>query len=174
MKLQNTGAKWFLLGMPGCGKTRLLEQIDSRLRIKTVDLDKSIEEYLGMSISSYFNFYGEAAFRVVERKILLRQVAAEIQIYACGGGTPVHFDNMACLKEYGRTIYLHCSIPRLVRRLSVDKTRPHFHNMSPLEIELKLSKIYLQRKGYYEQADFTINVDENEQTVVDRVVEIIF
>jgi shikimate kinase len=171
--MQNFTTKWFIMGLPGSGKTTILNEMHKRLGIHCVDLDISLERQIGMTIATYWNFYGELSFRIIERQNLLRQITTNTILYACGGGTPAHFDNLNYMKSFGQTMYLNCSIPTLVQRLSGNANRPIFQKLSPLEIELKLKKLHLQRIKYFEQADIILNVDNDEQSVINKVMHIL-
>ena len=59
------------LGMMGSGKTSLGFLISKKLKLEFFDIDKIIEEKLGMKITKIFNLKGESFFREIEEKITL-------------------------------------------------------------------------------------------------------
>ena len=61
---------YFLIGMPGCGKSKTAKYLESEKGCKIIDLDKFIEEKSGMDIPTIFSQYGEIYFRNLETKIL--------------------------------------------------------------------------------------------------------
>jgi len=57
--------KFFLVGMPASGKSRLGKYISTHLSIKFIDLDDEIEKFLQMKIINIFNEKGEFFFRKI-------------------------------------------------------------------------------------------------------------
>ena len=55
-----------LIGMPGCGKTRVGEVLSRRLKMPLVDTDHLVETRTERSIPDIFARDGEAAFRDLE------------------------------------------------------------------------------------------------------------
>ena len=52
--------------MPSCGKSALGRLVAEKLNRKFVDIDTLIEEKIDMKISTFFEKYGEDAFRNIE------------------------------------------------------------------------------------------------------------
>ena len=59
-----------LVGLPGGGKSTVGRQLSKRLGARFVDSDVVLEERLGMPIRSYFDQFGEAAFRDHEEAVI--------------------------------------------------------------------------------------------------------
>ena len=49
----------YLIGMPGCGKSKTARHLSEITNYKIIDLDKYIEEKTGNKISEIFTKYGE-------------------------------------------------------------------------------------------------------------------
>lgn len=71
----------------GAGKSTVGPLVAVRLGIPFLDLDRCVEDRLGMSIATCFQRHGEGAFRRAEHEALLRCVAAGPMVLALGGGT---------------------------------------------------------------------------------------
>ena len=54
----------------GSGKSTVGTALANRLDFDFADLDNRIEQVVGISITSYFNEYGEDRFRLIERQQL--------------------------------------------------------------------------------------------------------
>ena len=62
--------KYFLVGMPSCGKSSLAKIIGKEINIQFIDLDKEIEIVEKRSINEIFNLKGEGYFRKIESEVL--------------------------------------------------------------------------------------------------------
>ncbi|WP_462252766.1 shikimate kinase [Ekhidna sp.] len=144
--------KIFLIGLPGAGKTTMGLDLSVHLGIQFVDLDQDIEKDLKLSVSDIFEQKGEAHFRQLE-KHQLDKVIGDLDsfVMATGGGTPCFFDNLEIMKRAGQVIYIDTPISEIEKRLVLDTTRPLMKSNS-------LKDLYRKRKGWYNQADHTIQV----------------
>ena len=86
--------KIFLIGFMGCGKTTLGRKLSKFLDYGFVDLDELTESKAGMTITQYFEEFGEAAFRDLEKTTLQETPFAENTVISTGGGTPCFSGNM--------------------------------------------------------------------------------
>ena len=64
--------------MMGAGKTTIGKAISKQLSIQFIDIDKVIENKLGLTIQEIFEKKGEAFFRKFEEKITLQEVKKKI------------------------------------------------------------------------------------------------
>ena len=96
----------FLLGFMGSGKTTIGKKLANILHYAFIDLDAAFEQRHSISISDYFQRYGEAQFRNEEQQLLHSTLHLQDTIISLGGGTPCHFDNLQQIKQAGFTIYL--------------------------------------------------------------------
>ena len=60
----------YLIGMPGCGKTKTAKTISANYNYALIDLDDYIEKMALMSIDEIFKRYGESYFRKLESRAL--------------------------------------------------------------------------------------------------------
>ena len=107
----------FLIGYMGSGKSTLGKALASRCEVRFIDLDDYIEERSGKTIKKIFATEGEAAFRDLERRMLVEVSGFDNVLVACGGGTPCFGDNMELMNEHGVTVLLQASYERLLERL---------------------------------------------------------
>jgi shikimate dehydrogenase len=102
-----------LIGMPGCGKSTIAEQL-SRLTGKDVlDTDKMIVESQGRSIPSIFAEDGEDFFRERESEAVALAGNQVSKIIATGGGVVTRSVNYAPLAQNGTIVFIHRPICEL-------------------------------------------------------------
>jgi shikimate kinase len=125
-----------------------------------VDLDVEIEKSLSMSVSQIIEEKGELYFRKQEHERLLAvlEEAPEAMVLAVGGGTPVFFDHMTVLNEWGETVFLDVGIGELANRLQQDTTRPLIQNQD--DVMEFVAKHLFERRPFYSQAKRRIRGDQ--------------
>ena len=157
---------YFLIGMPGCWKSKTAKYLQAEKCCKIIDLDKYIEEKTGMDIPTIFSQYGESHFRTLETK-MLRLINEEFSnvIVSCGGGVVVNPLNKEAMKN-GLTIFLNADIATLKSHLENSSTSRPLLKVKTIE-ELYNERILL----YKEFADYTINYTDFE-SVGNKVIEI--
>lgn len=153
-----------LMGYMGSGKTTLAKDLAEKLNYKLIDLDNYIEQTAGKAISEIFAEGGEIKFRKIEREVLLKILEEENDaVIALGGGTPVYYDNTAQITEHTTSIYLRMTPPELYNRLVKEKeSRPMISHLKDEDLLEFIAKHLFERRNYYEQAKFTIDVKEKE------------
>jgi len=90
-----------LIGMPGCGKTRVGKALSRLLNMPLVDTDQMVVDEAGCSIPELFEREGERAFRDRESAAARRAAAMDGVIIATGGGMVLREENMAALSATG-------------------------------------------------------------------------
>jgi len=148
----------YLIGFMGVGKTTIGKQIAVLNKDVFIDTDRQIEKKTAKSINEIFETDGEFAFRKLETDTI-RSIDRKA-IIACGGGLPVHNNNIEYLKYKGTVIYLKASTETLIKRLEKNKNkRPLISNLTNEERLEFIRKILKERRGTYKQADYTIETD---------------
>src|SRR4051794_35421051 len=105
--------------MMGTGKTAVGRALASRSGVRFVDLDQAIEERAGGPIASIFAGRGEAAFRSLERELLLAELADPLpRVVALGGGALLDRATRLAVLEAGHLFALEATVPELLRRLA--------------------------------------------------------
>jgi len=145
---------FFLIGMPGTGKSSVGKNVAKLLDFNFIDLDKLIEKKSGSKITEIWQKFGEDYFRNLESKTLKEISVLQNTIVSCGGGTPCYSENIKWMNASGTTIYLELPKDILRTRLFEKReSRPMFSQLKTLEeLELKLNEIYIARKVFYETA----------------------
>ncbi|MFQ3213163.1 MAG: shikimate kinase [Marivirga sp.] len=153
--------RFFLIGLPGSGKSHWAKLLGQATMLPVLDLDTEIEKHAGKTINEIFQQEGETAFRDLENKILIKICERNSFILACGGGTPCFLDNMDIIKFQGRSIYLQCDVGFVVHNLQrqneVSK-RPLFQQKGH-DLKKKSEDLLSERKAFYEKADHIITID---------------
>lgn len=105
-----------LIGMPGCGKTRVGEQLANLLDRTHVDIDRAFGEEVGMSCAEFIETQGEEAFRVRETEVLGRIAAQSGLVISCGGGVVTRSENYALLHQNSIIVMLDRPIDQLSKK----------------------------------------------------------
>lgn len=95
-----------LIGMPGCGKSTVGQELAHRLGRKFVDADSVVEEQAGLSIPEIFAAEGEAGFRQKETAVLSQLGKESGTVIATGGGCVTREENLPLLRQNGTIIWL--------------------------------------------------------------------
>jgi len=168
--------KIVLLGYMTSGKSSIGKQLSKNLSMKFLDLDDYIVEKEKMPITEIFSSKGEIYFRLIENTYLKEVLAKEEDfILSLGGGTPCYANNMEAINE-GKTksVYLKATNQTLIDRLILKKsTRPIIANLSDDQIPEFVAKHLFERRFYYEQAKYSINVDDKTIKQVSEEIEML-
>lgn len=151
--------------MPGCGKSTAGKHVARALGWTFVDADVEVERALGVSIRSFFETSGEAAFRDVEERVLADLVQRQRVVIATGGGAVLREANRRVLRGEGKTVvYLRAGFDDLLRRLRHDTHRPLFQGVDPAQ---RLRDLFAQRDPLYrEVADFVIDTGRSSVSMI--------
>jgi shikimate kinase len=148
----------YLIGFMGVGKTTIGKQIAVLNKVVFIDTDSQIEKKTAKSINEIFETDGEFAFRKLETDTI-RSIDRKA-IIACGGGLPVHNNNIEYLKYNGTVIYLKASAKTLIKRLEKNKNkRPIINKLRNDKLLEFIHRILKERERTYKQADYTIETD---------------
>ena len=150
-----------LIGMPGSGKSTLGKLIASQLNKEFIDIDQAIVERVKMSIPEFFEKFGEAEFRKVEKQLCVEIGKESGKVIATGGGVVKDRANRFSLRQNGRIYYLS----RALEKLSLEG-RPLSKDRKTVE------KLYQERKSAYEFfADVIIDNNGQIQSALKGVLE---
>lgn len=156
------GLNLVLVGMPGCGKSRVGKIVARLLHRDFVDLDAEVVRTAGISIPEIFAKYGEARFRELERQAAMTVAARKNLVIATGGGTIVQPGAPEIFRATGKICYLR----RPLELLQTAHGRPLSRDRAAVE------KLYSERHEKYESAaDFTVdNADATLEETAHKVV----
>ena len=169
----------YLTGFMGSGKSTVGPILANTLGWDFYDLDKVIEEKTKRKIREIFEQKGESYFRKLETDTLKEISESKDIIISLGGGTIANKENLEILKKTGKIIYLKVSLNTVYHRLKYKKDRPaliksNSESLSKEEMTDRIKKLMDSRTEYYEQADYTIDMDANSLgKTIDKIVKII-
>jgi shikimate kinase len=147
--------KIILVGFMSSGKTTVGRYLARKTNMEFIDIDEAFEDRYKMSITSFFDLFGETKFRELEHQILIDNLNNENTIIATGGGTPCFFDNMQLINTHGISVYLKLHPNSIVSRLlHTKKQRPLLKNLKPEEMAEYVKQQITHRESYYNQAKF--------------------
>ncbi|MDE5962286.1 shikimate kinase [uncultured Duncaniella sp.] len=157
----------FLIGYMGSGKSTLGRALSQRCDVDFIDLDDYIEARAGKKIREIFAEEGEAAFRDLERRMLLEVSEKDNVLVACGGGTPCFGDNMSLMNSRGITVLLQTSHQRLFERLKRGRhKRPLIASLTDEQLDVFIDEQLEKRMPHYSKSaeifDSTLLEDENQ------------
>ena len=148
----------FLIGMPGCGKTTVGQQLAQRLNKKFVDADEELEKRAGRPITEIIPRDGEAAFRTLETQTLEALGKQSGLVIATGGGCVTQMRNYDLLHQNGTIFWL----TRALDKLPTDGR--------PLSQAGRLEQMYEIRRPMYRS--FADAVISNDGALEDTLAEI--
>jgi shikimate kinase len=155
----------FIIGFMGSGKTTIGKKLAEELNFYFIDSDSWIEENTKMSVSTIFETKGEAYFRSLESEFIEQLQIDNPLIISTGGGLPCFNELIDKMKRIGIVFYLKTSEKNILKRLSLDDTRPLLKNLNDSERKLFITNRLKERDFYYNKAHYIIdaNMDINEQ-----------
>ena len=142
--------------MMGVGKSTIAKTLAKKLSFNFVDIDELIEKKESCSINDIFRNKSEIFFRKLENKITLEELQKKGSVISLGGGAFLNRSIRQSVKRSSISFWIDVSLDILVKRLKKTKKRPLLVNK---DLNKEVSKIYLERKKNYNQADFKIKCD---------------
>ena len=161
-----------LIGYMASGKSAVGQELARKMDFSFMDLDAYIELKEKMNIPQIFESKGEIYFRKKEGEYLKEILEnSDNLILSHGGGTPCYGKNMEISKEHSTVIYLRASINTIVERLKKGKNkRPLVAELDEDKLSEYVAKHLFERRNFYEQAHYTINVEDT--TIEELAVQI--
>ena len=157
------------LGMMGSGKTSIGSMISEKLKLDFIDIDKEIENELGLSIKKIFEMKGENYFRKFEEKITLQKLKLSSVVISLGGGA---FTNKNIKKEVMKnhlSFWLNWSDKILLNRIKNSRKRPLAFNATDNE----LIDLIKKRSNIYSKALYEIKCDNlSKHEIVKKILNI--
>ncbi len=159
----------FLIGFMGAGKSSVGRLLSEKLQMEFVDMDEEIVKLDGRDIPAIFRESGEEYFREVEGRVLEELCYSDGKVISCGGGIIVKKRNIELMRENGIVIWLWVSVDEVLRRLSMDESRPLLCVDNPEDVARRLLEV---RIPLYETA-CDVKIDTDGRSVSDVVDEIV-
>lgn len=123
--------KYYLIGLPGSGKSTIGRELAHELKYKFIDTDRLIERKYG-NISNIFKEHGEAYFRDIESETLKGLMELDNVVISCGGGIVEREINKSYMN--GIVVYLDASLREINNRLANDTSRPLMATNSVMDL----------------------------------------
>jgi shikimate kinase len=156
-----------LVGLMGAGKSTIGKRLARDIGLDFLDSDSEIAEAAGCSISDIFEIYGEAMFRDLEKRVLLRLLAGGPTVVATGGGAFMNNELREAILEKATSVWLRADIEVLLERVSRRDTRPLLKSGDKRDI---LSRLIEERHPVYETADIVVDSDDAaHESVVQKI-----
>ena len=133
------------LGMMGSGKSSIGFLISKKLKLDFFDVDKCIEDKLGMKISNIFKIKGEKFFRELEEKLTLDILKKKQIIVALGGGAFINKNIRNEVINNHISFWLKLNSDLLIKRIKNSIKRPlaiNSTNNQLIDLIKKRSTIY--------------------------------
>ncbi len=150
-----------LIGMPGCGKSRIGKLLAHHMQRGFLDTDQMIEDRIHLPIAKIFALHGEVFFRSLETEVAGACSMVSGKVIATGGGMILNVENIRQLKQNGRVYYLRRDLNLLAR-----KGRPLSSSAEAIK------KLYQKRAVLYLQAaDCVVDNQALPQEAVQTILE---
>jgi shikimate kinase len=157
------------VGLMGAGKTAIGRRVATLLGLPFTDSDHEIESVSRMTIPDLFERYGEAEFRSLEQRVIVRVLESGPQILSTGGGSFMNAQTRDAIAAYGLSVWLKADVDTLLDRVSKKQNRPLLKNSDPRAV---LEKLMLERYPVYALADVTVPTrDERKEVIAGEVIE---
>ncbi len=157
------------LGMMGSGKSSIGLLLAKNLKIDFIDIDKEIENKLGISIKKIFETKGESYFRKIEEKITLEKLKSNSSVISLGGGAFMNKKIRKNILKNHLSFWLNWNKNILINRIKNSKKRPMAFNSSDNE----LIDLIQKRSNVYSKALYEIKCDDlSKNQIVKRILEI--
>jgi shikimate kinase len=157
----------FLIGPRGAGKTSAGRLAADSLGVAFVDADQRLERRAGRSIAQLVASDGEAAFRALERAVMLELLERDGLMVATGGGCVLDRQVRGQLRQRRVAVWLTAPLDVLQRRIR-GSARPSLTG-APIEQELALQ--LRQRRALYEEC--AVRQVDTAELSLDKVAHVI-
>lgn len=158
-----------LIGMMGAGKSSVGRKLAARLSLPFFDADTEIETAAGMTITQFFDHYGEPEFRKGERRVIARLLEGPAHVLSTGGGAFMDTETRALIRGKAISVWLKAELDVLLDRALRKNDRPLLQTADPRET---MKKLLAQREPVYAEADIVLESDDRPvDETVDRVLK---
>lgn len=157
-----------LVGLMGAGKTTVGRVLARHLGLTFADADHEIQRAAGLTIEEIFARFGEASFRISERRMVADLLAAGPLVLATGGGAFMNEETRACIRAHALSVWLKADLNVLVERTAGRGGRPLLKEGDAKET---LAALIALRYPVYKEADLAIVTnDKPAQVTVCRII----
>ena len=108
-----------LVGIRGAGKSTLGAKLAAELKLPFIELDHEIEGDAGIPLSEIFSLYGQAGFRMMEKRVLQRVLENnERTILSVGGGIVSEKETYDFLLSHCYTVWVKAQPEEYMARVT--------------------------------------------------------
>ncbi len=151
----------YLIGYRCTGKSTVGRKLAEQLGLGFYDTDELIEAGEQKNITRIVSRQGWPHFRNLETKYLRQLSAKKKSVIATGGGIVLQPDNIVCMQNNGKIIWLRAKPRTIMDRLRQDPStkasRPAL-TVQALAEEV-LTTLEERRKYYHQAADWSVRTD---------------
>lgn len=157
------------VGLMGAGKTAIGRKVATMLSLPFIDSDHEIESVSRMTIPELFEHYGEAEFRALEQRVILRLLEGGPQVLSTGGGAFMNAQTREEIAAHGVSVWLKADLDLLMERVSKKQNRPLLKNPDPRGV---LERLMGERYPVYAGANITVQTrDDRKEIIAAEVIE---
>jgi shikimate kinase len=157
------------VGLMGAGKTAIGRKVATMLALPFIDSDQEIEGVSRMTIPELFERYGEAEFRALEQRVILRVLENGPQVLSTGGGAFMNAQTREAIAAHGVSVWLKAELDLLMERVSKKQNRPLLKSADPRAV---LERLMSERYPVYATANVTVPTrDDRKETIATEVLE---
>ncbi|TIX36233.1 MAG: shikimate kinase, partial [Mesorhizobium sp.] len=139
------------------------------LALPFIDSDQEIETVSRMSVPDLFERYGEAEFRALEQRVILRVLEHGPQVLSTGGGAFMNAQTREAIASHGVSVWLKAEIELLMERVSKKQNRPLLKSADPRAV---LERLMAERYPVYAAADVIVPTrDDRKEIIAAEVVD---
>jgi shikimate kinase len=144
----NKPKRIFIIGHMGAGKALLSEALAKKLGWQFIDVNPSLERYIGRSLSEIFGKQGEEAFHRCEAEIISHYIGKEHIVVLLEESVIATEENRKLLSSEF-VVYLKVSTPVQIERMQMPGGRIPLLPIS--DLKAFLDKQHLERDSLYEE-----------------------
>lgn len=160
-----------LVGLMGAGKSTVGRKVATMLGLPFKDADNEIESAARMSVPELFDAYGEAEFRDLERRVILRLLEDGPMVLATGGGAYMNAETREAIAANGVSIWLNAELDVLMDRVSRRQNRPLLKNDDPRGVMQRLMDV---RYPVYALADLHVMTrDDKKEVIAGEMIDVL-
>ena len=157
-----------LLGMMAVGKSTLGKIVAKKQDLIFIDTDLNIEKKCAMKISEIFKNKGEKFFRILEEREVLESLKKSKCVIALGGGAFMKKTVRDRILKDSVSIWLDINLKTLNKRVKWNKKRPLLNEE---DSQVKINKLYAERKNIYKLANYKINCDNlSKENIANKII----
>ena len=157
-----------LLGMMAVGKSTLGKIVAKKQDLIFIDTDLNIEKKCAMKIPEIFKNKGEKFFRILEEREVLVSLKKSKCVIALGGGAFMKKTVRDRILKDSVSIWLDVNLKTLNKRVKWNKKRPLLNEE---DSQVKIDKLYAERKNIYKLANYRINCDNlSKENIANKII----